>query len=666
MPTNAQSRDAGQRSSAVPVVADALSAEPSAGQDGPWFAVWQLALTAAAVLAVDPARLKGAVIRSRAGPVRDAWLAAFARMLPEGAVLKRVPANIADARLLGGLDLASTLASGTPVAERSVLADCDGGVAVFAMAERMSSYTAAKLAAVIDSGVVVVERDGFQLRHETTFASVLLDEGIEDDESASVALADRMAFHIDLTDFPERLLRNERQRHDGVYGEETEGFAVSADDVIAARLVLREVAATDDVIQALTSTAFAIGVEGMRAPNLAIHAARAIAALNGRRNVSEDDVQLAGRLVLAARATRLPQPPPEDSAETEQEQEPLPSPENEDSGSDAEPRENTDTPESDKPEEEQEVNVDQPLEDVVLAATAAAIPPKLLLKLMMQGNTSRGSSKSSGPSGQARNSTKRGRAVGSVRSDIRSGARMNVLATLRAAVPWQRLRAQALAANPHHVPRQGRLHIRKEDFRVNRYQERGETTTVFVVDASGSSALNRLAEAKGAVELLLADCYIRRDRVSVIAFRGRDAEVLLPATRSLVRAKRSLAGLPGGGGTPLANGIDAAREMAEGLSRRGDTVVVVMLTDGKANVARNGVGGNRPLAEADAMSAAKSLRQVNGVRALFVDTSPTANPRAEALANAMGAIYLALPHAGARTLRNAVQVAGSLTKATAR
>jgi magnesium chelatase subunit D len=189
---------------------------------------------------------------------------------------------------------------------------------------------------------------------------------------------------------------------------------------------------------------------------------------------------------------------------------------------------------------------------------------------------------------------------------------------------------------------------------------------VFVVDASGSSALNRLAEAKGAVELLLADCYIRRDRVSVIAFRGRDAEVLLPATRSLVRAKRSLAGLPGGGGTPLANGIDAAREMAEGLSRRGDTVVVVMLTDGKANVARNGVGGNRPLAEADAMSAAKSLRQVNGVRALFVDTSPTANPRAEALANAMGAIYLALPHAGARTLMNAVQVAGSLTKATAR
>jgi len=187
-----------------------------------------------------------------------------------------------------------------------------------------------------------------------------------------------------------------------------------------------------------------------------------------------------------------------------------------------------------------------------------------------------------------------------------------------------------------------------------------------VVDASGSSALNRLAEAKGAVELLLADCYIRRDRVSVIAFRGRAAEVLLPATRSLVRAKRSLAGLPGGGGTPLANGIDAAREMAEALNRRGDTVVVVMLTDGKANVARNGVGGNRPLAEADALSAAKSLRQINGLRALFVDTSPSANPRAEALANAMGATYLPLPHAGARTLMNAVQLAGSIGKAPAR
>jgi magnesium chelatase subunit D len=100
-----------------------------------------------------------------------------------------------------------------------------------------------------------------------------------------------------------------------------------------------------------------------------------------------------------------------------------------------------------------------------------------------------------------------------------------------------------------------------DDFRVTRYKQRSETTTIFVVDASGSAALHRLAEAKGAVELLLADCYVRRDRVAMIAFRGPGAELLLPPTRSLVRAKRSLAGLPGGGGTPLASA--STRYLAE-------------------------------------------------------------------------------------------------------
>ena len=165
--------------------------------------------------------------------------------------------------------------------------------------------------------------------------------------------------------------------------------------------------------------------------------------------------------------------------------------------------------------------------------------------------------------------------------------------------------------------------------------------------------MNRLAETKGAVELLLADCYIRRDQVAVIAFRGQTAQILLPPTRSLVRAKRSLAGLPGGGGTPLASAIDGAMLLALlQARRRGETATVVFLTDGRANVGRNGVSG-RELGQKDAMHAAGAFSAA-AVKGLLIDTSPRPHASARELAKRMNAAYLALPFADARSLSNLV------------
>jgi magnesium chelatase subunit D len=256
----------------------------------------------------------------------------------------------------------------------------------------------------------------------------------------------------------------------------------------------------------------------------------------------------------------------------------------------------------------------------------------------------------------------RGRPNGVRRGEPRSGVRLNLIETLRAAAPWQALRrAQASQAEPLSP---ARIQVRREDFHITRFKQRSQTTTVFVVDASGSSALNRLAEAKGAVELLLADCYVRRDSVAVLAFRGRSAELMLPPTRSLVRAKRSLAGLPGGGGTPLAHGIDAAVALADTVRRRGDTPLIVLLTDGRANIARDGSPG-RPRAHEDALSAARQLR-VAGFSALLLDTSPQPQAQAEQLAQAMGAAYLPLPHAGAAVLSQAVRGATAVACVQAR
>jgi magnesium chelatase subunit D len=248
----------------------------------------------------------------------------------------------------------------------------------------------------------------------------------------------------------------------------------------------------------------------------------------------------------------------------------------------------------------------------------------------------------------------RGRPAGVGTGSPDTGARINIIATLRAAAPWQRLRRTAAAAKG--LGATPGMKVRKEDFRVTRFKRRTQTTTIFLVDASGSAALNRLAEAKGAVELLLAESYVRRDRVALIAFRGIAAQVLLPPTSSLVRVKRELASLPGGGGTPLAAGLDAAWILSDSIRRRGETPLVVLLTDGRPNIARDG-RSNRQKAESDALGAARKLR-IEAVSVLLVDTAPQPRALTAQLAGEMRANYMPLPYADAGMLAGVIHQSG--------
>jgi magnesium chelatase subunit D len=308
-----------------------------------------------------------------------------------------------------------------------------------------------------------------------------------------------------------------------------------------------------------------------------------------------------------------------------------------------------DTPADHESESSPPQDATQKLEDKVLEATQAAIPAGLLSQLM-EGNFKQLRA-ASGKSGAPLKNGQRGRPAGSRRAMPAHGQRLHLIDTLRAAAPWQKIRRMQIS-DPLAA---ARVQVRAEDFHITRIKQKTGTTTLFVVDASGSSALHRLAEAKGAVELLLADCYVRRDQVAVIAFRGKSAEILLPPTRSLVRAKRSLSGLPGGGGTPLASAIDAAAALADEIKRKGQTPVIVLLTDGRANVARDGSGG-REKAMADALSSAARLRLCQAA-VLLIDTSPQPQSTALQLAHAMTARYLPLPHAGANAMSQAVRSA---------
>ncbi len=551
-------------------------------------------LDAVKLLAIDPGL--GCRLRGGPGPMRDGFLATLRAGLPENAPWQKLPAGVTDDRLLGGLDLAATLASGRPVAERGLLARADGGVVITAMAERMDQGIAARLGAVLDTGHVSAEREGFSHRQPARIGIVALDEGI--DETPPASLLDRLAMNLDT---------------DGATGELPEADFCALE---AAREILPNIKVSDAQIGALVVAAAQLGVAAMRAPMLALRTARAAAALAGRNEVADEDLLTAARLVLGPRATQIPAPP--------EDPEPPP-PEN------PEPQEPTDQ----KQESGQ-------LADSVVEAARATIPADLLAALTSN-NSMR--SRDGGTAGAKRKAPNRGRPIGARIGLPRGGSRLHILATLRAAAPWQKIRHGAA----------GHVQVRKDDFRIRRFQQNTRTTTIFVVDASGSTALNRLAEAKGAVELLLAECYVRRDRVALLSVRGQGAELLLPPTSSLARAKRSLAGLPGGGGTPLASGITAALGLAINIAREGQTPLAVFLTDGRANIALDGKHG-RPTAEADALQAAAAWR-ASGYAALIVDTAPRPHPFARKLAEAAAAQYLPLPQASAGTLSAAVKLA---------
>ena len=564
---------------------------------------WGQARLAAALLAVDPG-LGGALVIARAGPARDAWLSAYRELLGEDVVWRRIPADVNDEALSGGIDLAATLKSGRAVRRGGLLEAIRGGVGVLSMAERAEAGLAARLAAALDG--------------RTPPVIIALDESAEPDEGAPGALTERLALHVDLNGVSIADLEA------GTDGPDIEQAAM-------ARIHLPHVL-NGGVERALTETAVALGIDTLRAPLQALRAARASAALAGRDEVDEADMRIAARLVLAPRATRLPAQESEPEAEPEQAED-NEGPDESETQTDQDPGQDTgqDPDEDDAP-------APSDLTEITTEAAQAAIPPGLLARL--QAGAGIGRARGAGKAGATRKDGQRGRPAGVRRGDPGQGKRLDVMATLRAAAPWGKARRrglQRLRPGPA-------LEVRREDFRVKHFKQKAETVTIFVVDASGSLALNRLAEAKGAVELMLAESYVRRDQVALVVFKGQTAQVVLPPTRSLTRAKKSLAALPGGGGTPLAAAIETAEQLADATARQGRTVTLVFLTDGAANVTREGAPG-RDLAQSEAREAARRLR-LAGHGVLLVDVSKRGAEDAQLMAEAMAARYVRLPRGG--------------------
>jgi magnesium chelatase subunit D len=582
------------------------------------------------LLAVEP-RLRGIAFAGPPGSGKSALLHGLHALLPD-APFEPLPIGADDEALLGGLDLEATLARGARVVRRGLLARADGGVLAAEDCNLLPEGTVNLLLGALDAGEVRIEREGLSLRHRCRLRLVATFDPAEGAPRAH--LLDRVGLIVALPRPGAAAARAEVvRRHLSPPGDLwAEDLEMLRELVATARGGLAEVQLGEGQAREIAAAALAFGVQGHRADLFAQLAARASAALALRDRVEREDLELAVRLVLAPRAVRHPEAAPPDTP-------PETPPDAADAASARAP-----PPERDAGQPPTEAPAPPPEEDLqlgdeVLAAIATDLPDVLAALPFRAARGGRSGSRGS-------TGGRRGRHVASVPGGPRDG-RLDVIATLRAAARWQRLRPHRQVGDGDGDGRRGgarRLAIRAPDLRVKRFRDKAGALFLFAVDASGSMALNRMRQAKGAVHALLERAYVNRDRVALMSFRGQSADLLLPPTGSVELLRRAVDHIPTGGGTPIAAALVAALEVAQQARRRGlQNVVLVLLTDARANI---GLKADRAGVEEELRQVARAVA-ATGLKSLVIDTqrSYLSQGTARKLAAWLDGQYLYLPGA---------------------
>ncbi len=539
--------------------------------------------------------------------------------------LVNLPIGATEDRLLGTIDIEKALKTGRKSFEPGLLAEAHRGILYVDEVNLLNDQIVDLFLDAAASGVNAVEREGISFSHPSRF--ILVGTMNPEEGDLRPQLLDRFGLSVTIEAIRALPRRVEIIKRRLSFERDPEGFRESwkaADEELAGRVArarasLGTAVLTEDLIEMAAKVAVAMETDGHRADIAMIKAASANAALEGRSRATLEDLRLAARLVLPHRIKNAPLEKSEFKGEKLQEIF------DQDAGPGSAGEEWSPVHRNKSRETVKTGVCKSPLECVThLCATRDHLDPRIPWHRLTPGTHPGRRFVLPNPRKGGAVHGCRFRFPGDPCDDI------SVIGSIRAAAP-------------HQVPRgaSGMLSILPDDLRPRKRSRKTGLALVMVVDSSSSMRTNnRMAATKGAIETLLRDFYLRRDKLGIITFRHTSAEVILPLTSNIRDALDGIEKLPVGGRTPLAAGIAMGTRLLLQEMRKNPEAMPAMLvfSDGNPNV--SSFGGD-PLEET--YFHARELKR-HKIRSIWVDMefNPLSSGCGFEIARAMGAAYLTL------------------------